>query len=163
MPMTKTQLTTHLGVGRAVIDRLVAEGLPGAADAKTGRLTFDAAQVARWLLSRSEAGAGGPDAERERTRLLRAQADTAELRLERERGGLVPVDAVERAWTQTFSVVRDLLRSMPRAVVDRMMAAAAEGRPALAATLLAEVDDCLTRCSKIEVVIEADEDEADAA
>lgn len=166
MPMTKTQLTTHLGVGRAVIDRLVAEGLPGTADAKTGRLTFDAAEVARWLLAKAEAAAGGPDAERERTRLLRAQADLAEHRLARERGEYLQRDDVRRAWETIFRNIRDLLRQLPMAIVDGVMAASEDGRPAVYALLRHEIDDALTRASTLPVDggdPADDDDEADDA
>lgn len=94
----------------------------------------------------------------QRERLAAAQAEKVELQVETMRGGLVPVDAVERAWTQTFSVVRDLFRAIPMSCVDRLMAAAEDGRPALKAAMQDEIDDALTRASRIEVVIEADEE-----
>ena len=47
--------------------------------------------------------------------------------------------------------------------VDRVMAAAIEGRPAVKAILQAEIDDALTRASGLEVVIEGlDDNAADA-
>lgn len=161
-PMTKQAATQFLGISRQVIDRLVSEGLPAELDGR-GRQRFDPAAVARWLLAKAEASpVGGPGVERERERLLKAQADRAELELARARGELVEAEHVRRTWAATWVAVRDMLRNVPRTSADRLLAVAVEGRRPFATALLAEIDDALTRASTMPIDPPTDDDDAEA-
>lgn len=159
-PLTKPELCRFLGTSRTILDRLLAHGLPVASTSDNGRQAFNAAAVARWLLAKAETAGGGAGADRERTRLLAAQADLAELRLQRERGASVDAAAVCSAWARTFVAIRDTLRQTPMAMVDDVMVASVEGRPAVKAVLLATIDEALTRAAATPVVMdEADDDD----
>lgn len=135
---------------------------------KNGNLTeFNPAEAHAWIVAHEVDKALGVSSKvvkfsDQRDRLAAAQAEKAELQVQVMRGDLVPVEAVERGWSQVFSTIRDLLRSIPMSCVDRVMAAAEDGRPAVKAALQEEIDEALIRASKIDVVIEAADDEAAA-
>lgn len=161
-------LATELGLDRRTIAKRLATVPPD------GRISGHDA----WLLATAwpallaaERGPSASTAEDERRRLVAAQADLAELRLARERGEYLHRDDVRRAWETTFRNVRDLLRQIPMAVVDKVMAASEDGRPAVHAVLRYEIDDALTRASTLPVDDDGkaggdpadDDDEADGA
>lgn len=130
---------------------------------------FNIAETFAWALA-FEAGKARDDVpgnvidfKDQRERLAAAQAEKAELQVEVMRGDLLPKDAVERAWGQAWSVIRDLMRSIPRACVDRVLAVAADGRPAVAQILQDEIDEALSRASAIEITIETDDDGGEEA
>jgi phage terminase Nu1 subunit (DNA packaging protein) len=158
--LNKQELSRFLGVSRPIADRLIAEGLPGSAD-PSGRWKFDPSAVAKWLVTRAETTGGGPDVDKQRERLLRAQADRAELELAKARGALVAADDVARVWSQTWVVVRDIFRAIPRSCVDRVLAVAGDGRPTVAKVLGDEIDDALRRVATIEIEIKPDDDGAE--
>jgi terminase small subunit / prophage DNA-packing protein len=155
--MSKQSVSQWLGVSRQVIDRMVAEGLP-TTEGDIGRQRFDPKSIARWLLAKAEAAGGGPAVDKQRERLLRAQADRAELELAKARGQLVEKAKMERGFETTWRTVRDLMRAIPRSAADRLLAEAPAGRVPFAAALLAEIDDALTRASNAPV--ERDDDDA---
>ena len=60
-----------------------------------------------------KAQAGAPDFGVERARLIKAKADIAEMDAEGRRGELLPVDAVEVAWTAVLARLRSRLLVLP--------------------------------------------------
>lgn len=61
----------------------------------------------------ARAQAGAPDYAAERARLIRAQADLAEMEAEEKRGALIPADQVEEAWIAILTLVRTRLLALP--------------------------------------------------
>jgi phage terminase Nu1 subunit (DNA packaging protein) len=57
--------------------------------------------------------ADGDDLKAERLRLTRAQADKEETRVARERGELVPAEAVSREWASILRDLRNALLAVP--------------------------------------------------
>lgn len=165
--MNKASLCVFLGVSRPVVDRLIAEGLP-AKEGSSTRPVFDASQVAKWLVQRAEYSGkrrsdNVVDFTDQRERLAAAQADKAEIQAAILRGELVRADAAEQAWSAGVTAARDLFRMIPMSAVDRVLAAAEDGRAAVKAVLEDEVDDVLRRVAAMEIVIEPEDDAGEEA
>ena len=158
-----SSLSVELGIDRRTLSKRLTGIQP---DGKSGR-------AEAWLMTtaveavlkdrRAPSGGNVSEFKSHKERLEAAQADKAELQVKLLSGDLVPADAVERAWSTTFAVIRDLIRATPMGCVDRLLAAAEDGRPALKAALEAELDEVLSRASQIEVVVEADDDGGEGA
>lgn len=135
----------ELELGRAKIHTRIADSLIRQAMAgNTSAMIFYAKTQMGW---REGSGA-------DKARLAAAQADVAELELQKLRGELVSTSAVRNAWAVTFTTIRDLLRSIPIAVVDDVMASVEDGRPVVKEVLQRAIDDALARAARIEVVIQ---------
>ncbi len=96
-------------------DGLLAKAGPGRWDVRASLGLY--LERLRTIAARAGAPAacgGDPDALRaEKLRLTRAQADKEETRVQRERGELVPADAVEREWSSLARDVRNALLAVP--------------------------------------------------
>lgn len=87
---------------------------------RAGPNRYDVSEsVGRYVLrlreaaSRGGAAQGNEDLKAEKLRLTRAQADKEEARVARERGDLVPADAVTREWTGILRDLRNALLAVP--------------------------------------------------
>lgn len=118
--MDESQMARLLGVTANRVRTLQRDGL--LAKAGPGRWDVRASlglylERLRTIAARAGAPAacgGDPDALRaEKLRLTRAQADKEETRVQRERGELVPADAVEREWSSLARDVRNALLAVP--------------------------------------------------
>lgn len=116
-----------------IVETLVNQALAG----NTSLLMF----YARTRLGMREEPSG------DKARQLKAQADLSELELMQARGEMLHRDDVKRAWETTFSNIRDLIRQIPMAIADDIMAAAEDGRPAVYAAMKAAIDDALDRAA----------------
>ena len=83
-------------------------------------------------MSRPNAAPALAKVSKERARLAAAQADLAELKAERERGGILDADAVEREWSGVLRTVRAGMLAVPSRVAQRL--------PHLSAHDVAEID-----------------------
>ena len=168
--VSKDEVARVLGIGRRQLDAYIKAGIPHDSEPyRVGTVhRFNTGEAHSWIVAHEVEKAMGTAGNvlkfaDQRERLAAAQAEKAELQVEVMRGTLVPTDAVERAWSQTWSVIRDLMRAIPRGCVDRVLAKSAEGRPAVAQILQEEIDEALSRASAIEVVIETDDDGGEEA
>ncbi|RDW14107.1 terminase small subunit [Paracoccus thiocyanatus] len=134
----ESDLAALLGITRQAVGEKVRSGILK----RTGRAVYAYPEAVRDYCAhlREHAGrAGRPSAtgdslelKAEKLRLTRAQADKEETRVARERGELVPADAVTREWA---GILRDL-RSALLAVPSRCGA----GLPHLTSTDIATLD-----------------------
>lgn len=68
----------------------------------------------RYLREQATRGPGGPaDFAAERARLVKAKADLAEMEAARQKGDLLPAEAVEKAWTDVLALLRARLLVLP--------------------------------------------------
>lgn len=74
----------------------------------------------------------GPDASREKARLLKAQADSQELKNDQAHGALVPIEAVGVSWNDIIAQTRSRMLAVPGRVRDAV--------PHLSATDVAKID-----------------------
>lgn len=142
--LTSKEAGDLLGVTAAAVYQWVKAGCPFIA-AKGQSNRFRWRDVHRWWLDHRyrpsnvapPAGSGGPALTRSEAdaRKAAAEAQLAELKLERERGRLVPLDEVEDEWARQVVAVRARLLALPArlrgplgpesaAVVDREIRAA---------------------------------------
>ena len=116
---TEAELAALLGVSASTVRTKKREGLMIPA----GRGRYDVRKTLHAYLDRLRETAGragnpaagaDPDAlKAEKLRLTRAQADKEETRVQRERGELVPADAVAREWSTLARDVRNALLAVP--------------------------------------------------
>jgi len=106
------------GVDQKTIDRWKERGCPVFGVTENGRGTlYNTAAMADWRVevAREEAtpSASLEDFETSRARKMAAEADMAEIERDRQRGDLVPLDAVMAATRHDYSVVRSRLTALP--------------------------------------------------
>ena len=94
----------------------------------TTRLYYDIREVIQFRLKRDiEAGNVGQSLPHERTRLARAQAETAEVNLKKMKGLLIPADTVTKHWENMFLAFRaKILGIPPRAAMVAINATSVE-------------------------------------
>lgn len=115
--ISEAALAGLLGISSARVRKLATDGVL----VRSGRGKFDFSQSLRQYLARLRESAeragrpstGGDDLKAERLRLTRAQADKEETRVARERGELVPADAVSREWAGILRDLRNALLAIP--------------------------------------------------
>lgn len=115
--MSEAELAQLLGVGASRVRTLARDGVI----VRAGRGRYDtrtsiAGYVERLRAASERAGRpsqGGDELASEKLRLTRAQADKEETRVARERGELVPADAVAREWAGILRDLRNALLAVP--------------------------------------------------
>lgn len=111
----------------------------------------------RYLRERT-VGADAADAEGEthKSRLLRAQADKAEIETAALRGALVPGSEIARADERAMTALRDRLLAIPNACADRAVEAAGRGgAKSVAGVVRAEIVAAMADLSTAEAAGEA--------
>jgi len=98
----------HFGVAVRTVSNWRASGMPG----ELGR--FDLAEIAAW---RAAQGGGRQGQMKPRDRLNEADAQLKELKLARERGELVPAEAVVRLFRRHIGEANVHLRQLPEEIV----------------------------------------------
>lgn len=152
---TTSGLSSELGMDRRTIARRLA-GVPPDGRVSGGHDAWLLRTAWPHLTAAERSPSGAADANAQRTRLVKAKADMAELRLAKERGELVSAKAATRNWSVIWVRVRDLLRSLPMSIVDQALAAAAGGRVELKNLLQSEIDDALRRAAALDIPLEDD-------
>jgi phage terminase Nu1 subunit (DNA packaging protein) len=119
-PIAAGAFAALLGTHRNTVANWIKdEGLPAH---KHGRvLELSLSEAVRWVRARDlaaseaklKAATSTPDIDRERQRLVCAQADVAEMDRDRKRGDLVSRPEAERVWSQHVLQVRARLLSLP--------------------------------------------------
>ncbi len=155
---TTSGLSAELGMDRRTVAKRLA-GVPPDGRVSGGHDAWLLKTAWPHLTAAEGSNSGAADANAQRTRLLKAKADMAELLLAKQRGELVRLDKVERNWSIIWTTVRDLLRMVPMSIVDEAMAAAADGRVALKNCLQEAIDDALTRAATTDIKLEDDDEE----
>jgi hypothetical protein len=155
------------GAGRSEVDRLLANGLPHTkAPGKGAEYRIPQGPALRWLLDRLKLDPEGAtsDLSSARARLAVAQEELTRVRLDRERGLLVPAAEVRATREAENAAFRDRIRSVPAALAERVIDAAKMGAkgPEIAATLLHEIDSALEDMANAEVILLSPGDEDDA-
>ena len=81
------------------------------------QMIFNSADTIEWLRDRARKSAEAPEAAEERARLLRAQAEKAEIEVAQLRGEIVNVEDVKAEWAQMVSNWRGkIIELIPKAV-----------------------------------------------
>lgn len=116
--MTEGELAQLLGIASSRVRTLARDGvLVRAARGRFDVCASVGAYCARLRESAERAGrpsqGGSDDLKAEKLRLTRAQADKEETRVARERGELVPADAVTREWASVLRDLRNALLAVP--------------------------------------------------
>jgi phage terminase Nu1 subunit (DNA packaging protein) len=155
---SRADLQRLTGLSRAPIDKLLAAGLPHTKVAGKGReFRIEPGPALRWLVEhvRPNDDETAPDLSAARARLAVTQEELTRLRLDKERGELVPAAEVRKVREAENLMVRDRMRSIPQSVAERVLDAAAKGArgPEVAELLLAEVDAALVEIAEAEVII----------
>lgn len=113
----ESNLAALLGISRQTVGEKVRSGVlhrvgratfsyPEAVTAYCGHLREHASRAGRPSI-------GGDELKAEKLRLTRAQADAQEAKITRERGELVPADAVSREWAGILRDLRNALLAVP--------------------------------------------------
>lgn len=119
MKTNKRQTADIFGVTQQAIDKWHSEGLPVEVKGGKGRESqYDTARVHTWLLERYKKS-NLSDLDIERTRLIKAQADRAELEAAEKLGELIPVDMVKALWSKVFAACRGEILAIPSYVVTQ--------------------------------------------
>lgn len=107
----KGEAAEFFGLSTQALDHWFRTGCPVLSRSEAGHIeSLDLRELARWRIGRSEQGS---ESEREKTRLTRAQADAAELRLAEERAALIRVPLVVKAWHSYVLACRAKLLALP--------------------------------------------------
>lgn len=130
--LTAADLAGLLGISERAVNDLARRQII----ARAGRGRFAVSQIARYcehLRSMRAAGNCGPaPVVEERARLLKAQADKAELQVAAARGELLPAADVERRWSDVLRGVRAAMLAVSSRVRQRL--------PGLTSADVAELD-----------------------
>lgn len=107
-------LADILGVDQSTLRRWAAGGMPVERDRQGKTWQADSARCIGWLIER-EAAASDSSAQvsTQRARLLKAQANRAEIELDETRGRLVDVDDVRDCWAEMVSAMRARVLLIP--------------------------------------------------
>jgi len=124
--LNRQGLADHMGVSVPTVDRFVKEGCPIVQRGGRGvEHVFDLADLIKWYAERranavSAQGVMG-DLETEKTRLVKAQADKAEIDLAKTRGELASIQDFERAEATVFAQIRQNVLNVPQRVVTQLI------------------------------------------
>lgn len=148
MLLTRAQLAARWRVSLKTVERLVADGLPRAVRGGGGRPDrFDPDVADRWRATR-EAATQTPDVvslEAARIRKELSIVRKNELEIRKREGEFVEVAEVVRVWAVDSVTIRQRLRAIPRALAPRLVAAAADGPPAVRRLLADAIDAALRK------------------
>ena len=107
--VNKRQLSEIFGVSQQAIDKWDKEGLPvearGVQGVRGRENEYNTVRVYNWLLERYKKS-NLSDLDIERTRLIKAQADKAEMEAAALRGELLPIEIIKVSWQSIFALVR---------------------------------------------------------
>ena len=104
--VNKRQLAEIFGVSQQAIDKWDKEGLPVESRGTRGRENqYSTVRVYNWLLERYKKS-NLSELDIERTRLIKAQADKAEMEAAALRSELLPLEVIKMAWQSAFAQVR---------------------------------------------------------
>ncbi len=145
MRVNRAVLSEILGVSEAGLTSWADQGMPVVRDGRGTEWEADPADCVAWLLQRERdrIAATGPVSE-QRARLLRAQADKAELDARQRAGELVLVRDVANEVGRALRVVRDRVLGVPDRVAP--MLASVSDTAAVHAMLRAELVGALEAC-----------------
>ena len=123
---TQRELAEHLDLSTKRISELIRDGI---LPSKMGRspINIDVCRIAYISYLRKLGGynnrSGSGDITEEKTRLTRAQADAAELKVSELEGLLLPVEMVLINWANLFSIVRVGFLGLASKIAHLLMAA----------------------------------------
>jgi len=104
--VNKRQLSEIFGVSQQAIDKWNKEGLPIESRGSRGKEnSYSTVRVYNWLLERYKKS-NLSELDIERTRLIKAQADKAEMEAAALRSELIPLEIIKLAWQSAFSQLR---------------------------------------------------------
>jgi len=147
------------GVAPKTIVEWQEQGFPVAVRGGPGVASqYDSAACIRWLVEREVRKAAAPESSKDR--LHRVQAERIEMELARERGQLVPADAIEPLWRSAVLNAREFLRGEPMRLAALLIG---KDRDAMEQTLREAFDEFLRRLAnwRADPEDELDEDAGD--
>lgn len=168
MRVNRQELAKEMKTSLPTVDKWVREGMPFVVRGEKGKSwVFETADCQEWL-RRREIEKARARAEREmpddldelKARKLAAETALVELELEQARGGVAPVDQVERMACKAFATVRAAMRNIPGRVVSQLIGETDER--AFKETLLAEIDEALLALSTAALLSPEDDDDEEA-
>lgn len=115
-PVSKSELARYWNMTKARVSQYVGQGMPVRPDGRVDLAEAEAWRAENVDTSRG-ADADGAGARAERSRLLRAQAERAELDLAARRGELVEKAAISATLGPLIRELRDTIIGIPRDVV----------------------------------------------
>jgi phage terminase Nu1 subunit (DNA packaging protein) len=143
-----------LGVARTTLDDWVERGCPvHKPSSKRGvAAEFDTAAVIDWRLANAIAAASADtlDAQKEKARLYKEQADFQAMRNAKMRSALVTVEEVEHALTDAFRRCRSRLLTIPHKAAPRVVGKTNTGEVFILLKML--IHEALEELSETEVV-----------
>jgi len=122
---TQRELAEHLDLSTKRISELIRDGI---LPSKMGRspINIDVCRIAYISYLRKLGGynkrSGGGDITEEKTRLTKAQADAAEIKVSELEALLVPVKLVFSYWSNLIAIVRVGLLGLSNKIAHRLMA-----------------------------------------
>ncbi len=143
MLVNQRELSDITGVSTVTLTEWQKAGMPMVERDQNGLANeYETAHVIRWMVQRELLKV---QAESQRDRLTRLQADDMELTLASKRGTLIAVDQIEPAWLGMVASARSFLRAEP----DRLaqMLEVTEGADAKRDLLQEAFDDFLLKLS----------------
>ncbi|CAP43228.1 terminase small subunit [Bordetella petrii] len=129
------QLAALAGVSARRIRQLAEQGTLE----RVGRNEYALGPSIRALID--DAAGTGSVLQRERTRLVRAQADEAELRLAEAKKLVAPIEQYAEVWAHRCGIIRANMLNVPGRVVSQLLGENDESR--FKATLRAEIIEAL--------------------
>lgn len=152
--VTKPELADFIDLSVRRIEQLTAAKL--IPQPEGGTYPFGA--TVRAIMAYKHASRDGEESERvlsDQARLLKAQADKAEMDAGRLRGTLVSLDDIAKADERAMSALRDRLLAIPNACADRAVEAAGRsGAKAVSAVVRAEIVAAMADLSTAEAACE---------
>lgn len=151
-------LATEMGIDRRTMAKRL-ENIPAAGEAQKGRPGWRLTDVIVALYGSAEGGER-INAEVEKGRLLKAQADLAQLEVRKREGDLLPADEVARVDEAVMTAIRDAFLALPDGVAEVVCeVAASEGPTGVAALLRERVETILEDASNAEFDLEGQGDD----
>lgn len=123
---TQKELATHIDLSVTRIKQLQNTGVIPSAKGGPGGYDLDACRLSyiRYIraLASGKIKTDPTNQSEEKTRLITAQADRAELDLEIARGDFVPVDLVSEKWAKIATDFRSRMLSIPSRMIAKTLA-----------------------------------------
>ncbi|MCB1971868.1 MAG: hypothetical protein KDG54_15815 [Geminicoccaceae bacterium] len=163
--MNRARCCALFGWTRVEFDALVVKGMPviSTPSDKGGSYQVASAQVAEWLASRGNGESAVLDLNDERARLAHEQANMAELKRRKMQGDLLDGDDVIEAWQDAVARFRTLMLGLPATCAEECIIRSRDGEKAVREFLKSRVHLALAELSRIEMVGEDEDEEADLA
>src|SRR4051794_34995978 len=121
---TISGLATELGADRRTVAAKLAEVPPDSTVQG-----YPAWRMRTAVAAIASAGGGGSDLSAARAKLAATQEDLTRLRIDRERGDLLPADEVVAGWQSAIGRARSLLLGIPAALSQTMVMVAKSREP----------------------------------